>query len=183
MGAKTVEEARHGRLKFTTIHRDSGFLLIDDKQYAAVEGKLLGFDQHTFDYKGTPQRKFDVFLSDDGIYQIQIGFYSWVNFRFLNQLINIEGMKAGGLLEVSTNMVDDNVTIFVKWNGKNLKHKYKWAELKFDNKSDAEKQAHRNKIIDKWYAHLTELMPYDPEKDKAPEENGNTPKDDDDLPF
>ena len=187
MGAKTVDEARRNRIKFTAIDRETGLLMIEDKPFGSVEGKLLGFNQHTFDYKGTPQKKFDVFLIDDGIYQIQIGFYSWVNFRLLNQIVNIENIKNGGLIEVSTNMVDDNVSIFVSWNGKNLKHKYKWADLKLDGKNAEEKQAHRNKIIDKWYAYLMELMPYDPKEAAAePVVNGDVGaamKDDDDLPF
>jgi hypothetical protein len=106
-----------------------------------------------------------------------------VNFRLFNQFINIENIKSGGSLEISTNMVDDNIAVFVKWNGKNLKHKYKYADLKFNGKSDDEKKKHRNKIIDKWYAHLMELMPYDPKEVEAnePEEFSKLPNDD--LPF
>jgi len=184
MGAKTIEQVRRNMVKFVTLDRESGLLVIDDNKYAAVEGKLLGFNQHTFDYKGTQQKKFDVFLSDDGVYQIQIGFYSWVNFRLLNQLINIENIKAGGIIEISTNMIDDNISVFVKWNGKSLKHKYKYADLKFNGKGDDEKIKHRNKIIDKWYAHLMELMPYDPKEAEKPEESeayAELPNDD--LPF
>ena len=185
MGAKTVEQIRQNRIKYASIDRESGLLMIDGQEYGAIEGKLLGFNSHTFDFKGTPQKKFDVYLFDDGIYQVQVGFYSWVNFRLLNQLINIPDLKNGGVVEIATNMQDDNVNVFVRFNGVYLKHKYKYADLKFDGKDKDARVKHRDKIIDKWYSFLMELKPYDENAHTPPSENTSEAgaEKDDDLPF
>ncbi|ROL55825.1 hypothetical protein D9V84_10455 [Bacteroidetes/Chlorobi group bacterium Naka2016] len=193
MGAIPKEMIEKEKIQFVRIDKDNGGFTYNEENFPGFEGIFLGFNSHTYDFKGKTQHKIDIFLYDEYVYMIEIGRYSWIAFKLLNQLLSIptqEIATSNNHMRLLLTKRGDNLNIFVRWNGEFLRWKYKFADLKFNDKNEAEKQQHLKKIIDKWFNVLFELKPFDPKKDietiKETEEIENEAikiVDDEDLPF
>lgn len=185
MGAYTQEQINQNKTKFAGIDQKTGNFDVNGNLFAKLDGQLLGFSEHEFEFQGKIEKKFDIFLKDDNsLFQIQLGFYSWHNFKLMNSLANIgEKLAKGGILGITSLKQKDNYSLYVDWNGENIKWKYSFEELKLKDMYNGNKIAKRNKIIDKWANLFTELKPYVPEiKSSIPEETIK-PGADDDIPF
>ncbi len=164
MGLLTNEELEKMQIKFVAINKDDGGFIVDGKTYPGIEGQLLGFSTHTYEFKSRQQTKFDIFLYDDYYYQVQFGKYSWVTFTLLNQLMSIpqEDFARLGKLRIIIKNKNDNLNVYTKWNGRNLPWKYTYQELGLLDISPEEKEKKRNNIIDRWINYITEAFPFDP---------------------
>jgi len=165
MGAIPNDEIKKNKIHFVGINKDEGGFIYQDETYPGFAGILLGFGSHTYEFKGRTQIKFDLFLYDEVKYQIEFGKYSWLTFKLLNQLMNIpldELKGSNNFVRLFLTKKDDNLNIFVEWNGRFLGWKYKFKDLKFDGKEGPAREAHRNKIIDKWADFLLEAKAFDP---------------------
>jgi len=191
MALLTDEEVKQNGINYLGINQDTGkFETTDKRLFPAVKGRLLGFNTHDFKYRDENIKKFDIFLKDDGIYQIQIGFFSWQTFKLLNSLMNITDMLNGGVLYVEAGKRNDNYNIRIEWNGEPIKWKKSFEELKLKDKTGKDKEAHRNKIIAKWFTDLMTVKPYTPsvtnnqnEGDDGFTYSDEKAKDDDDTDF
>lgn len=167
MALITQEQLQQNKIVFVSIDKDNGGFIVEDKTYPGIEGTLLGFNVHTYEYKGRTQTKFDVYIKDDALYEVEFGKYSWLAFKLLNQLISIpekEFTQPNGKIKLLLTKRDDNLNIFVQWNGKYLTWKYRFNVLKFAGKQGLEREVHRNNIIDRWCNILLEICLYDPTK-------------------
>jgi len=164
MGFITKEQLAERKIQYVGINRDTGeFELSDKSLHPGIEGFLLGFDTHEFEYKGKMQKKFDVYLRDGALYQLQFGFYSWQTFKLMNSLLNVETLGEGGPLLITSGFEKDNFYINIEFDGAKIKWKYSYEDLKLKDLSKEAKEERRNKIIDKWYTDLMKVKPYIPE--------------------
>ncbi|MFN3327784.1 MAG: hypothetical protein ACK40U_02870 [Fervidobacterium pennivorans] len=187
MGAISKEELARNQVQYVSIDKDNGGFIFEEKNYPGFEGIFLGINSHEYEFKGRIQSKLDIFLFDKTIYQLEFGKYSWLAFKLLNQLMSIppdELQGSNNQMRIFLTRKNDNLNIFVQWNGEYLKWKYKFDSLKFNSKNEDQKISHRNKIIDKWYNYLSEIKMFNPQERKleATEEDVVV-YDDPDLPF
>lgn len=153
---KTIKQ---NSILFVSVDKNSGKFEVGGELYEAVEGELLGFGSHEFDFQGRKIRKFDIFLGDgDSIYQLQFGFYSWTTLRLMNSLLSIQS-SAPKLLFIASKK-NGNLNIFIR-EGKNyLKWKYPYEKLKLLGLPADQKEKRRNQIIEKWFEMLITLKPF-----------------------
>jgi len=161
MGFITDEQLQHNKIQYAGIDQESGKFESNGSLFPAISGKLMGFGDHVFDFKNQPIKKFDIFIKDgEALIQINIGFYSWQTFKLMNSLLNIPNIKSKGEIMIKASKKDANYNIGLEFNGEWIKWKYSFDDLKFNGKEGDAKTAHRNKIIDKWFITLSELLPY-----------------------
>jgi len=165
MGLISKDEMNKNQVKWVSIDQESGEFLFNNTTFPAISGKLLGFDKHTYTFRNSDQQKFDIFIGDDQVYQVQIGYYSWTTWRLLNQLVskidNINGHNY--ILLRAGKDKDGNFTTFAVLDGSPLKWKYKWAEAFGEEKNRNKLEERRNKFIDKWANALIEKKNYTPD--------------------
>lgn len=187
MGAISKEELARDQVQYVNIDKDNGGFILDGENYPGFEGVFLGINSHDYDFKGRTQTKLDIFLFDDTVYQLEFGKYSWLAFKLLNQLMSVqpdELRSSNNQMRIILTRRNDNLNVFIKWNGAYLKWKYKFEDLNFNGKTDEQKLLHRNKIIDKWYNYLSEIRLFNPQE-KKPEalDEDIVVYDEPDLPF
>lgn len=178
-GLLTKDELESGRIKWLSINQGNGEFESNGKTFPAISGKLLGFDTHTYDYKGKPVEKFDVYILANGeIYNAQFGHRNWMTWRLLNMLMSTVDSWLGNekIMIRSAKQDDGNYNIAVAINGKYCKWKLKWAEA-FKDLDTAQTEVRRDRMIDKWVAILVEKMKF-----VAPEQNDSSTDDDDTMP-
>lgn len=190
MGLLTDEQIQQGKLNYVSINNLTGKLRCDHVDYPGITGDFLGFNNHEYDYKGEPQKKLDIYISDNGtIYQVQFGFYSWMTLGILNSLSNIPNLGNGGKLKFTAIKDDSNQCVYINWNSKPVKWLKSMEELKISSiKDKVKKETFRDKIIDRFYELLFAKHPYNPEE-AAPAQVDSEPDvpvgsdDDPDIPF
>jgi hypothetical protein len=187
MGPITEEEFEKRRTQYVAISQSTGKLLINKKEYPAIEGKLIGFSKHEFTHNSISQVKFDIhLLCGETEYQVQFGFYSWVTLQIMNSLSSIEDLDDSfhGILQISATKTDaDKYNVFLSMNGKSLKWKYDMEALKLKGLEKTKKETKRNKIIDTFYDALYSALPYTvTEREVAASAPAVDGDDDDDMP-
>lgn len=174
MGLISKDEMNKSQVKWVSIDQESGEFLFNNTTFPAISGKLLGFDKHAYTFRNSDQQKFDIFIGDDHVYQVQLGYYSWTTWRLLNQLVtqidNIDGYN--NIILNAGKDKNGNFFVFAILDGKSLKWKYKWSEAFGDEKDRTKIEERRNKFIDKWATALIEKKKFQPQMpDDEGEEN------------
>ncbi len=190
MGLITQKQIDDMRPKWVSVDQNTGNFAIEEGEkkllFPAITGKLIGFGEHSFERKegAKAEQKFDIYLQDDEyVYQVQIGYHTWMAFKIMNSLLNVPDIKNRGELMIVSTKKGDNYNINLTYNGEWKGWKYSFEELHLKGKEKDAKDNLRNKIIDKWFAVLTELLPYQP-KTKEPDAPAIPAADDDEeLPF
>ncbi|MCX7908198.1 MAG: hypothetical protein N2560_01590 [Ignavibacteria bacterium] len=151
----------YNNLTYVSLERETGKFEVDGNLFEGIEGYLLGFGSHEFEFKGKKQKKFDIYLVDnDETYQIQLGFYSWLTLKVMNMLLSLQDFTNPKLLFIARKDKNENDNIFIKHKNSFLKWKYPFEELKLKDLEDNLKLKTRNEIIGKWYEHLLTLKPF-----------------------
>lgn len=165
MGLLTKEDLSKTHVKWVSIDQESGEFSLDNQTYPAISGKLLGFDKHAYTFRNSNQEKFDIFIGDDNVYQVQLGLYSWTTWRLLNQIVSkIDNINGHNNIILRAGKDDNgNFTMFAVLDGAPLKWKYKWAEAFGDIKDRSKIEEKRNKFIDKWANALIEKKKFSPQ--------------------
>ncbi|HOK13356.1 MAG TPA: hypothetical protein PLU67_07270 [Candidatus Kapabacteria bacterium] len=165
MGLISKEELTKNQVKWVSIDQESGEFELDNHTYPAISGRLLGFGKHAYSFRNQTQEKFDIFIGDDAVYQLQFGYHSWTTWRLLNQLISqIDSINGhNNILLRAGKDKDGNFYIFAILDGKPLKWKYKYAEIFKDAKEKDKIETMRNKCIEKWASVLIEKKNYTPD--------------------
>lgn len=174
-GLLTREQVDKGRVKWLTINQQNGEFDMKgaSSTFPILSGKLLGFSTHTFDYKGKPTEKLDIFVQANGeTYNAQFGVRNWMSWRLLNMLMSTFDTWTGNekILIRSEKDKDGNFNVSVAINGTYCKWKFKWNEV-FKDLDDAQVEARRNKMIDQWLAALIGKFPYTPSAADCEEED------------
>jgi len=168
MGLGNIEKSKYSYVSF---NNDNGKLEFNGSFYDYVEGEFLGVGAHEFEFKGRSQKKFDIYLYDQGIiYMVQFGFYTWNTYRLMNQLLNLDKLYCKLRIIVQKNN-DDTTKIFVRKNGDFLKWKHRDLNAKLKVLPPDKKEQQRNKIIDAWYQQLLEKFSFDPEIIPKPDDD------------
>lgn len=158
----------------TTKKDSSGKLILT--AVPGVEGYLMGFNSHEYEFKGKMQKKFDIFLQDNEFskrfIQLQFGMYSWQTWILLNKLLSVrDGIVRGEEVTIScANRTGcEFYDFFIELSGKHLKQKFSRARdnesLKFKEKGNTEdNEKIRNRHIDAWFSKILEVLPFDKEQ-------------------
>jgi hypothetical protein len=157
------------RFHYVSFDNENGKFEYQNEFFDYIEGEFLGVGSHEFTFKNRSQKKFDIFLFDEGkIFQVQFGFYTWLTYRLMNQLLNVS-KKNTRIRIILQKDPDGNQKVFVKENGTFLKWKHKELNKKLKDLPPAKKEENRNKIIETWFETMLLNFPFDPETISAPE--------------
>lgn len=188
MGILTKEQVHQSKI-FVSFNNDTGMLCTNKGDIPGIDGELLGFNSHPFEFKNKTYEKFDIWLKDTvtkEVFDIQIGLETWVCKSWMNKLLSIPEPYEG-ILRISPYKKDDMQCNPFYWNGKKLEPKVPEEKISITKEmSDEAKIKRRNALIGKWYEELMKRKPYDPDVATTnDEENGDVEPaaDDDEIPF
>ena len=186
-GLLTEEQVQQSQLNFVSIDQASGQFTCNKKLYPGIEGDFLGFDSHDYDFKGEPQKKLDIYIAiNGGVFQVQFGFYSWLTHGLLNCMSNIPNLSAGGKIKFVANKVDQNYNVKVTWNSKAISWFKTMEELKYGNLKGKDKEAYRDKVINRFFELLDGKHHYNPEEEVPVQEDSeptSEPVNNGEVPF
>jgi hypothetical protein len=185
MGLLTNEQIQQGKLNYVSIDQATGNFINNHTKFPGIDGDFLGFNTHIYEFKDAEQKKLDIYLKEDEtVYQVQFGFYSWMTLGILNCMSNIDSLKNGGKLKLQAFKNGENQVVYVNWNSKTVKWKMQMKDMNFGDKKGTEKEAHRDKVIDRFFELLFEKHPYNPEE-AVPAQVDSEPevKSTDEVPF
>lgn len=158
MGRKSIKQFYTGvgeDYHVGTIDKTTGYFSFNDGLFPAIEGVMLGIVAS--ESKSYGQRILSILISDNGeIFKINIKFYAWATFFFLNSLLNTEKDDIVELV-AHKNSNGSNV-IEIKINKFIVKWKYNWDEMGIHTLYDQEKIDRRDHIINYWY--YNDLLPW-----------------------
>ena len=200
MGILTENDVRPN-ITYIAFDTKSGQLTSQGELISGVSGKLLGFDEHTFNYEGIDNQKFDIVLEDAGkIYQLQFGKHTWTAYMIMNSLHSLdlsdpETLKQG-ILRIVGYQKDGKNRMYITFNGERLSWKYTAEDMKLPEDKD-KRNERKNVLCDHMFGVLFEALPCDAkqvseslqtdeqQKEVVTADNNEavTTDDDDSLPF
>lgn len=182
------DDQAYSSVVYVSIGKDSGLLRVkkqsgDIEEYPGIEGRFVGIDKHSYDFKGEQVEKLDIYLEDDEkLYQIQFGLYSGVALTVLNSLASADNIN--GILKIATRKKGEYAVVKLFLNKKSLSWKYSVNDMGLSAGVVGEARRKKvKKMVDKLYESLNAKYHYSAEAEYASEYNEAESFIDGDDPF
>lgn len=178
LGGLTADEIKSRRPEYFSLDYQKAKFISNDTEYPAVCGYFKGIGSNTFDWEGQKITKFIVYLDNgENTMQIETGMNTWITYQLMNLLLSCNGSLSNGAPVVTISLAkteSKKTSLFMDVNGKYVKYKFKFADMKFPEEKSA-REKHLAKVIEKWYKQLIETYQFNPVEMEVDEDDSVIP--------